>query len=120
MKRALRAAVKFAAGACVLLLLEGVARKHWGSSAGRARALLARLRPRPVGDAALAARVRKKLAHTAHSPESITVKIEHGCVDLRGPVDTRERARIVRAVAAVHGVDSVLDLMTEPPARAPA
>jgi hypothetical protein len=99
MKKVLRAALGFAAGALAL-------------------ALLARLRPRPVRDETVAVHVRRKLARTARDPAAIRVMVEHGCVDLRGPVETRERARIVRAVARVHGVDSVLDLMTEPKPRA--
>ncbi|MDB4935428.1 MAG: hypothetical protein JWP87_2400 [Labilithrix sp.] len=111
----------FAAGGAVLLALEKIARRRGGLAGASVRKLLARMRPRPVTDDTVEARVRKKLARTAAAPEAIRVKIEHGCVDLRGPVDTRERARIVRAVAQVRGVDSVLDLMTEQPlARAPA
>ena len=97
-----------------MLALEVGARRR-GSSAGRAvRALLDRIRPAPVADDTLEGRVRKKLARAVRDPSAITVSIEHGCVDLRGPVETRDRARIVRAVASVPGVDSVLDLMTEP------
>jgi hypothetical protein len=114
MRRGLRAFLGFAAGALVLGVLERIARPRIGGSAVRARALLARLRPKPVGDETVEVRVRRKLARTAHDPDAIVVKIEHGCVDLRGPVETRERARIVQAVAHVRGVDSVLDLMTEP------
>jgi hypothetical protein len=102
-----------------MLALEAGARRR-GYGAGRAvRGLLARVRPPAVTDDTVAARVRETLARTAHDPEAITVAIEHGCVDLRGPVDTRERARIVKAIATVRGVDSVLDLMTEPSATHP-
>lgn len=113
MKRVLRALLGFAAGALVLGLLQRLAGRRGGSAAG-ARALLARLRPKPVGDDTVELRVKRRLARSAQHPDAITVRIEHGCVDLRGPVETRERARIVRAVARVRGVDSVLDLMTEP------
>lgn len=81
---------------------------------GAAARLLAIVRPAPLTDATVEVHVRKKLARTARDPSAISISIEHGCVDLRGPVDTRERARIVRAVAGVRGVDSVIDLMTEP------
>ena len=111
-RRVVRAVLAFAAGAWVLGALERGARRRGGSAVG-ARGLLARLRPEPVADETVAVGVRRKLARTAHEPEAIAVRIEHGCVDLRGPVETRERARIVRAVAGVHGVDSVIDLMTE-------
>ncbi len=108
----------FAAGGAVLLVLESIGRRKGGRAGVGARALLARVRPKPVGDDTVELRVRKKLARTASDPTAIIVSIEHGCADLRGPVETRERARIVRAVSTVRGVDSVLDLMTEP-VRAP-
>ena len=114
MRSALRAFLGFAAGAFVLGALERLARRRLGGSAVGARALLARLRPKPVADDTVEVRVRRKLARTACHPDAIRVTIEHGCVDLRGPVETRERARIVQAVARVRGVDAVLDLMTEP------
>ena len=96
----------------MLVLENGSSRR--GGRGEAARALLARIRPPPITDEAIEARVRRNLARTATFPQAITVSIEHGCVDLRGPVETHERARIVKAVAAIRGVDSVLDLMTEP------
>jgi hypothetical protein len=125
-KSALRAMLAFAAGGVVLLLLEAMGRRKGGRAGAGARALLARMRPKPVADDTVEVRVRKRLTRTASNPASIVVSIEHGCADLRGPVATRERARIVRAVSTVPGVDSVLDLMTEPgphtpsPSRIPA
>lgn len=110
----------FAAGGVVLLVLEAVGRRKGGHAGARARALVARLRPKPVADDTVELRVRKRLARTASAPEAITVSVEHGCADLRGLVETRERARIVRAVSTVRGVDSVLDLMTELAPGAPA
>jgi osmotically-inducible protein OsmY len=114
MTKVLRAVLGLAAGAMVLVLLEKVARQRQPGASVAARALLSRLRPRPVDDETVAVRVRRKLARTARDPDAIRVTIEHGCVDLRGRVATRERARIVQAVARVRGVDSVIDLMTEP------
>lgn len=119
-KSALRAMLAFAAGGVALLVLEYIGRRQGGRAGAGARALLARVRPMPVGDDTVEVRVRKRLARTASAPASIVVSIEHGCADLRGPVETRERARIVRAVSTVRGVDSVLDLMTEPEPRTSA
>lgn len=113
-KSALRTMLAFAASGVVLLVLESIGRRKGGRAGAGARTLLARMRPRHVTDDTVEVRVRKRLARTASDPASIVVSIEHGCADLRGPVETRERARIVRAVATVPGVDSVLDLMTEP------
>jgi hypothetical protein len=110
----------FAAGGVVLLVLEALGRRKGGRAGAGAPTLLARMRPKPVADDTVEVRVRKRLARTASDPASIVVSIEHGCADLRGPVETRERARIVRAVSTVPGVDSVLDLMTEPAPHAAA
>lgn len=108
MRKWLHRALGFLAGALVLVALE---------KAG-ARAMLARLRPRTVRDATVLRRVRMRLARAARNPTMLTVRVERGCVDLRGLVHTRERARVVRAVARVGGVDSVIDLMSESPTRA--
>jgi hypothetical protein len=113
MRTFVRRALWFAGSAVVMLALEAVSRRK-GRGGNAARALLDRVRPPPVADDTVEMRVRKKLARTATNPDAITIRIEHGCVDLRGPVPTRERANIVRAISAVSGVDSVLDLMTEP------
>jgi hypothetical protein len=114
MRTFVRRALWFAGSAVAMLALETFARRK-GRRGNAARALLERVRPRPIDDDTVEARVRKKLARTASRPDAITVSIEHGCVDLRGAVPTRERAQIVRAISGVRGVDSVLDLMTEPP-----
>lgn len=118
MKALVRAALALAAGAVVVAALERLTRSGRGK-ADFVRALVARMRPAPVGDGTVALRVRRRLARTALEPAAIRVRIEHGCVDLRGRVGTRERARIVRAVARVRGVDSVIDLMTETPRATP-
>jgi hypothetical protein len=115
MRSVTRSVLVFAAGAVAMLALEAISARRGGFSRF-ARKLLEMIRPEPVADQTLEARVRRKLARTARNPEAITVSIEHGCVDLRGPVETRERARIVRAISRVRGVDAILDLMTEPQA----
>jgi hypothetical protein len=114
MKKVLRTVLAFTAGGAALLALEALWRRRGRRAGSAAARLVALVRPAPVPDDTVEVRVRRKLAHTARQPEAIHVSIEHGCVDLRGPVATRERARIVRAVATIPGVDSVLDLMTEP------
>jgi hypothetical protein len=114
MRSAIRTVLLSAAGAGAMLALERLARRRGLLRGNPAQRFLDMIRPAPVDDDTIEARVRRKLARTAHDPNAIAVAIEHGCVDLRGPVDTRERARIVRAVSMVPGVDSVLDLMTEP------
>jgi hypothetical protein len=113
MRTLFRRALWFTGSAVAMLALEAVSRRK-GRRGNAARALLERVRPRPIPDDTIEARVRRKLARTASNPDAITISIEHGCVDLRGPVPTRERAHIVRAISAVRGVDSVVDLMTEP------
>lgn len=76
----------------------------------------AALRPKRVKDDVVARRVRIELERIAGQPSAIQIAVEHGCVELRGPVETHERARIVREVARLRGVDAVVDLMTEPAA----
>ncbi len=65
-------------------------------------------------DRTTAARVRTMLDWVARTPALIAVTVEHGCVELRGPIATDERARVIRDVARVKGVDAVVDLLTEP------
>ena len=72
------------------------------------------LRPAPTTDDAIHKRVRQKLERNATHGRSISVAVEHGCVELRGPIETEERARVVQEIARVKGVDAVVDLMTEP------
>jgi hypothetical protein len=59
--------------------------------------------------------VESRLEGLTPGAPAIQVSAEHGCVLLTGDVLTRERGRLVRDVAAVPGVDSVVDLMTERP-----
>ncbi len=110
--RLLRRVLWFAAGTAAMLVLERGSR-HKGRRGSAARLLLDRIRPAPVSDDTVDSRVRNKLKSVASNPSAITVSIEHGCVDLRGAVQTRERARIVRAISNIGGVDAVVDLMTE-------
>lgn len=71
-----------------------------------------------MSDDAIRSRVRQKLDRVAEHAPALSVTVEHGCVELRGPVETNERARVVRDVARVKGVDAVVDLMTEPERKA--
>jgi osmotically-inducible protein OsmY len=72
------------------------------------------LRPTPTTDEAIHKRVRQKLERSTKHGPSISVAVEHGCVELRGPIETEERGRVVQEIARVKGVDAVVDLMTEP------
>jgi hypothetical protein len=82
----------------------------WTRSAER---VLVHLRPRPQEDLVTHELVRGKLALVCARPERIAVAVEHGCVTLAGVIATDERGRVVRALARVRGVDSVVDLMRE-------
>lgn len=113
MKPVVRTALALAASALMMFVLDAVARRRGVGRGSLTRKILAVVRPLPVADDTVAERVRKRLARVATDPGSILVSIEHGCVDLRGPVPTRERPQIVRAIATVPGVDAVVDLMTE-------
>ncbi len=87
------------------------------SQRGRVLSRLSRLRRRPVPDDTLETRVKRRLTHLSPHAALLHVTLEHGCVTLAGLVRTEERAKIVREIARLDGVDSVIDLMTE--SRAP-
>src|SRR5262245_26460846 len=57
--------------------------------------------------------VREKLDGLTPHATAMSVKGEHGCIILTGDVLTEERALIIREVATVEGVDSVVDLLAE-------
>jgi hypothetical protein len=101
------------AGATAIFMLEPRVRPRRVVSAVR------RVRPvlgsRGVVDRSLAAEVASRLDDLTPRAPAIQVSAEHGCVLLTGDVLTNERARLVRDVAAVPGVDSVVDLLTERP-----
>jgi hypothetical protein len=59
--------------------------------------------------------VRAKLALVSARPEAIRIMVDRSCVVLTGPVSTSERSRIVRSLARVRGVDSIVDLLSEEP-----
>lgn len=74
--------------------------------------LIRGVRRTAVPDATVEGRVLERLARLVpHGGISATT--ERSCVILTGEVLTKQRARVVRAIARVDGVDSVVDLMTE-------
>ncbi len=77
--------------------------------------LLQVLRPRVPRDETTHELVRAKLALVSTRPEAIRVLVDRACVVLTGPVPTSERPRIVRSLARVRGVDSIVDLLSEEP-----
>jgi|GEM_PF-2121322 len=109
MSRVLRKAFSFVAAGAFLIVLERVSRRS-----GAMRRLLAKVRPTPVTDASVEGRVRAQLQRAATRPELIQVSVEHGCVELRGPIETRERAQLVQELSRLRGVDAIVDLLTEP------
>lgn len=77
--------------------------------------LLAVLRPRVPRDDTTHELVRAKLALVSSRPGAIRVIVDRSCVVLTGAVPTSERPRIVRSLARVRGVDSIVDLLSEEP-----
>ncbi|AKV02884.1 hypothetical protein AKJ09_09547 [Labilithrix luteola] len=99
------------AGAAVLYAVDArVARRRQ-----RERILsraLRHLQRTAVPDATVEGRVLERLARLVpHGGISATT--ERSCVILTGEVSTQKRAHVVRSIARVEGVDSVVDLMTE-------
>jgi uncharacterized membrane protein len=84
---------------------------------GRAKPGVARVRRalsrKPVIDNVVEGAAEAALTRLTPHAGAIHLSAEHGCVVLTGDVLTSERARVVREVAGVEGVDSVVDLMTE-------
>jgi hypothetical protein len=110
MRRIVRSSLLLALGAAVLAVAGGPKKRE------RVLRLLGR-DPRRVPDRALRSKVLRRLGRLTDDAAGLTVTIEHGCVTLCGPVRTDERAKIVREIAKHDGVDSVIDLMTEPIGR---
>lgn len=106
MRTSVKTMLGIAGGATAMILLDG----HATRAIGGVRRLLAR---EPECGATVQAAVRRKLDALTPHAGAIHVSDEQGCVTLTGDVLTEERALIVREVATVEGVDSVVDLMTE-------
>lgn len=70
-----------------------------------------RLRPRPLTDGDVEARVRGVLRSPAR--EHVHARADRGCVVLSGAIGTVDRSDVVHDVARIPGVDSVIDLMSE-------
>ena len=62
-----------------------------------------------VPDEVLRERVRAKLGRVVSHPAAVEVAVSGSIATLSGPVLARERKRLVRAIAAVPGVASVVD-----------
>ena len=106
MRTALRTGIGVAAGAVTMLLLDDRVRDALGAVTRVVR------RP-PVPGSALATAVQQKLEHVTPHGRAVSVSADHGCIVLTGDVLTDERALLVREVAAMDGVDAVVDLLTE-------
>ncbi|HUX67507.1 MAG TPA: SRPBCC family protein [Terriglobales bacterium] len=72
----------------------------------------------PVADDVLVARVRAALGHVVVHPGAIAVAADHGRITLRGTVARSQEARLLRTVAAVHGVRAVDARLRPAPAEA--
>lgn len=106
MRTATKTLLGIAGGATAMILLDG----HATQTVAGVRRLIAR---RPASGPTLQSMVRAKLDGLTPHAGAIHLTDDHGCITLTGDVLTEERALIVREVATVAGVDSVVDLMTE-------
>lgn len=68
-----------------------------------------RLRPEPVDDLVLVARVRSKLGRHCSHPSAIAVTALNGRITLSGPVLAQEAGALVDAIRRVNGVTSIVD-----------
>ena len=81
--------------------------------ANRARGFLAvtarRGRQEDVSDGVLAERVRSRLGRYVSHPRAVDIEAENAVVTLRGPILTREAARLRRVVRRIRGVRGIED-----------
>jgi hypothetical protein len=79
--------------------------------ANRARGVLYRVSVIGSGDettdGVLDARVHAALGHACSHAHAIAIHVDHGCVELRGPVLQSEIDHVLRAVSRVRGVHDV-------------
>ena len=115
MRRSIKTGLALLASGAALLLVDDGARVRSRRVLASARKRLSR---KPIVDQELTHEVRAKLEQSTAHANAIRVEVDHACVVLAGHVVTDERARLVRAVSRVAGVDSVVDLMTEHPSAA--
>ena len=71
----------------------------------------ARLHEEVVDDRTLVERVRAELGRATRYPRAIEVAAEAGIVILSGPVPPADRETVLRAAAAVRGVEEVVDAL---------
>lgn len=90
---------------------EIVGRDLFNRSQGVVATVRGRLRADDADDEVLRERVRSKLGRVCSHPHAIEVAVHDGRVALRGPVLSRERRRIVRAIRLVRGVAGVEDAL---------
>src|SRR3970282_1317909 len=83
----------------------GVANRARGSLAVTAR----RGRQEDVSDGVLAERVRSRLGRYVSHPRAVDIEAENAEVTLRGPILTREAARLLRVVGRIRGVRGIED-----------
>ncbi len=90
-------------------------------AAHRAQGLVAETRRilsgAPVGDATLVERVRAALGRVVSHPHAIEAFVDHGHVDLSGPILADEVRPLLRCVRGVPGVRGVSDHLTVYPER---
>ena len=88
--------------------LDATARDLAQRTRGIVAATRGRLSHEQVSDAVLVERVRAKLGRASSHPRAIDVDARNGEVTLRGPILAHEVDGLIRTVAQVRGVESVI------------
>jgi len=81
----------------------------WANAAAWWDEAVASGRGAKVDDEVIVERVRARLGRICSHPGAIEVKVEDGCVELKGPVLAPEREQVLHGVATVRGVEAIDD-----------
>jgi hypothetical protein len=89
--------------------VDAVGRDVANRTSGIAAATRARFSREEVDDARLVERVRARLGRVCSHPRAIDVRVSNRAVTLSGPILAWDMERVIGAVAAVRGVEAVLN-----------
>lgn len=89
--------------------LEHRARGIWAIACSWWDEVVASARGEHEDDAVIVERVRARLGRLCSHAGAIEVKVEDGCVELKGPILASEREQVLRGVATVRGVEAIDD-----------
>ena len=84
------------------------AHNRWSGLQASAMRMISPRQAKPIDDHVLEARVRSRLGRAMSHMRDVEVHAHQGAVTLSGNLDSEEQEKVVRLVAAIPGVESVL------------